>query len=82
MAKHVDTASTSISTVMTPNPTCVAMTDLAMDAMSTMVENHFRRLPVVDEAPEQMWAFLISPNVSMTPSPNWKSLKLLKAALR
>ena len=50
MAKHVDTASTSISTVMTPNPTCVAMTDSAMDAiMSTMVENHFRHLPGVDE---------------------------------
>ena len=30
VAKHVDTASTSISTVMTLNPTCVAMTDSAM----------------------------------------------------
>ena len=67
MAKHLETASTSISTIMTPSSTCVAMTDLAMDAMSTMVENHFRHLPVVDETPEQLWAFLISQNVSMTP---------------
>eukprot|EP00980_Cylindrotheca_fusiformis_P023370 scaffold10429_cov126-Cylindrotheca_fusiformis.AAC.1 len=49
VAKHVDPASTSISAAMTPNPTCVSMTDSAMDAMSTMVENHFRHLPVVDE---------------------------------
>ena len=49
VAKHVDAASTSVAAVMTPNPTCVAMSDSAMDAMSTMVENHFRHLPVVDE---------------------------------
>ena len=30
VAKHVDAASTSISTVMTPNLTCVAMTDSAL----------------------------------------------------
>jgi CBS domain-containing protein len=41
--------STSISKVMTPNPTCVALNDSAMEAMSTMVENHFRHLPVVDK---------------------------------
>ena len=48
VAKQLDASSTSISKVMTPNPTCVAMTDSAMDAMTTMVENHFRHLPVVD----------------------------------
>ena len=49
VAKHLDPSDTSVSRVMTPNPTCVAMADSAMDAMSTMVENHFRHLPVVDE---------------------------------
>ena len=49
VAKHVAACSTSISMVMTPNPTCVHMQDSAMGALSTMVENHFRHLPVVDE---------------------------------
>lgn len=49
VAKNRDASSTAVSTVMTKNPTCVAMSDLAMDAMSTMVENRFRHLPVVDE---------------------------------
>jgi signal-transduction protein with cAMP-binding, CBS, and nucleotidyltransferase domain len=49
VAMHLDAASTSILKVMTPNPTCVALNDSAMEAMSTMVENHFRHLPVVDE---------------------------------
>ena len=49
VAKHLDASSTTVSTVMTKNPTCVSMNDLAMDAMSTMVENHFRHLPVVDD---------------------------------
>ena len=49
VAKHLDAASTSVSKVMTPNPTCVSMLDSAMDAMTTMVENHFRHLPVVDD---------------------------------
>ena len=49
VAKSLNAASTSVSLVMTPNPTCVSTTDAAMDAMSTMVENHFRHLPVVDE---------------------------------
>jgi len=49
VAKNLNAASTSVSLVMTPNPTCVSTTDAAMDAMSTMVENHFRHLPVVDE---------------------------------
>ena len=33
---------------MTANPTVVSLDDPAMDALSTMVENHFRHLPVVD----------------------------------
>ena len=49
VAKQLDSSSTSISKVMTPNPTCVSLSDSAMDAMSTMVENHFRHLPVVDD---------------------------------
>ena len=49
VAKHLEASSTAVSTVMTKNPTCVSMNDLAMDAMSTMVENHFRHLPVVDD---------------------------------
>jgi signal-transduction protein with cAMP-binding, CBS, and nucleotidyltransferase domain len=49
VAKDVATGSTPISMVMTPNPTCVHMKDSAMDALSIMVENHFRHLPVVDE---------------------------------
>jgi len=50
VARHFDASSTEVSTVMTKNPTCVSMNDLAMDAMSTMVENHFRHLPVVDDS--------------------------------
>jgi len=48
VARHLDASTTSVSKVMTPNPTCVSMSDAAMDAMTTMVENHFRHLPVVD----------------------------------
>jgi len=50
VAKYLDPASTSVNDVMTANPTCVSMSDSAMDAMGTMVENHFRHLPVVDDA--------------------------------
>lgn len=50
VAKHLDPSSTSVSDVMTANPTCVSMSDSAMDAMGTMVENHFRHLPVVDDS--------------------------------
>jgi myosin heavy subunit/signal-transduction protein with cAMP-binding, CBS, and nucleotidyltransferase domain len=50
VAKHVEADATAISEVMTPNPTCVYMADPAMDALSVMVENHFRHLPVIDES--------------------------------
>jgi CBS domain-containing protein len=50
IAKFVDPNRTAVSEIMTPNPTCVATTDSAMDALTTMVENHFRHLPVVDSS--------------------------------
>ncbi|KAL7556939.1 hypothetical protein ACA910_005291 [Epithemia clementina (nom. ined.)] len=50
VAKDVDPATTSVSEVMTPNPTCVSISDSATDALATMVENHFRHLPVVDDS--------------------------------
>jgi CBS domain-containing protein len=49
VAKGVDPSSSPVSIAMTPNPTCVSMSDSAMEALSTMVENHFRHLPVVDD---------------------------------
>ena len=49
VARHVDPSSTEVSEVMTPNPSFTSMDDNAMDAMSIMVENHFRHLPVVDK---------------------------------
>ena len=48
VAKFINPAVTAVSEIMTSNPTCVALTDSAMDALTTMVENHFRHLPVVD----------------------------------
>lgn len=49
VAKDLDAAGTNVAKVMTPNPTVVSVNDPAMDALSTMVENHFRHLPVVDD---------------------------------
>jgi signal-transduction protein with cAMP-binding, CBS, and nucleotidyltransferase domain len=49
VARQLDASKTCVSEVMTPNPTCVSMSDSAMDAMTIMVENHFRHLPVVDD---------------------------------
>ena len=49
VAKSVDT-SKSVSEYMTGSPKCVLASDDAMDALSMMVENHFRHLPVVDES--------------------------------
>ena len=49
VAKNLKPAATKASEVMTANPTVVAMKDSAMDALTTMVENHFRHLPVVDD---------------------------------
>lgn len=48
VAKDITPSTTPVSAVMTQNPTCVSTTDSAMVALSLMVENHFRHLPVVD----------------------------------
>jgi signal-transduction protein with cAMP-binding, CBS, and nucleotidyltransferase domain len=48
-AKRLDPVLTQLSSVMTPNPTCVAMSDSAMDALAMMIENRYRHLPVVDD---------------------------------
>jgi CBS domain-containing protein len=50
VAKDLDAASVSAAEVMTPNPTCVSLTDSGMDALTIMLENHFRHLPVTDES--------------------------------
>ena len=42
--------STEVSGVMTKNPKCVASSDSAIEALTVMVENHFRHLPVVDKS--------------------------------
>jgi CBS domain-containing protein len=49
VARLLDPASTTISTIMTAKPVCVTMSDSATDALATMVENRFRHLPVVDD---------------------------------
>jgi signal-transduction protein with cAMP-binding, CBS, and nucleotidyltransferase domain len=50
VAKQLSAASTSITSIMTPNPTCVSMSDPATEALVTMVENRFRHLPVIDDS--------------------------------
>mmetsp|Transcript_2111 Transcript_2111/g.4695 ORF Transcript_2111/g.4695 Transcript_2111/m.4695 type:complete len:2680 (-) Transcript_2111:336-8375(-) len=49
VAKQLLASSTNVTDVMTANPTCVSMSDSAMDALVTMVENRFRHLPVTDD---------------------------------
>jgi len=49
VAKNVDPQTVSVSEVMSPNPTCVSLSDSATDALSLMVENRFRNLPVIDD---------------------------------
>ena len=49
VARDLPAGTTNVAKVMTANPTVVSMKDPAMDALSTMVENHFRHLPVVDD---------------------------------
>ena len=48
VSQFIEPDSTLIHTVMTPNPKCVSVDDPAIDALSIMVENNFRHLPVVD----------------------------------
>jgi CBS domain-containing protein len=49
VAKDLPPRLTNVSDVMTANPTCVSMSDSAMEALVTMVENRFRHLPVTDD---------------------------------
>ncbi|CAM9816754.1 unnamed protein product, partial [Sphacelaria rigidula] len=46
----LDADETPVATVMTPNPLWVNTTDSAMEALGTMLEKHFRHLPVRDFA--------------------------------
>lgn len=48
VAKHLPPRLTKVSDAMTANPTCVLMSDSAMEALCTMVDNRFRHLPVID----------------------------------
>ena len=50
LGKGLDPQATTVSQVMTRNPSCVHMTDGAMDALCMMVEGRFRHLPVTDAA--------------------------------
>merc|ERR1712127_1007045 len=50
VAKQLSAESTNVSDVMTAHPSCVAMSDPAMEALVTMVENRFRHLPVTDDS--------------------------------
>jgi len=49
VAQRLDASSAIVEMVMTPNPTCVTMSDSAMSALSIMVDNHFRHLPVLND---------------------------------
>jgi len=48
VARHKDPNDTIVSNVMTRDPTTVSMIDGAEDALSTMIDNHYRYLPVLD----------------------------------
>ncbi|GAB9472769.1 Myosin-i heavy chain [Globisporangium polare] len=47
VSKGLDTKTTRIAAVMTPNPSCVTLEDSAVDALDTMLTGRFRHLPVV-----------------------------------
>lgn len=47
ISKGLDSKTTRIATVMTPNPSCVTLEDSAVDALDTMLTGRFRHLPVV-----------------------------------
>ncbi|CAN0012402.1 unnamed protein product, partial [Phaeothamnion confervicola] len=49
-AAGLDAAATRISAVMTAGPMCVSMDDSALDALGTMLDRHFRHLPVLGGA--------------------------------
>jgi CBS domain-containing protein len=47
LARGLDPERTTVSDVMTPNPTCVAPETLVSDAVVIMLERGFRHLPIV-----------------------------------
>ena len=47
---NLDPSSSSVSRVMTLNPTMIPMDDSDIDALSTMVDNPYRRLPFADSS--------------------------------
>jgi CBS domain-containing protein len=49
VAKELDASLTTVAEIATPNPAYCSMNDSAMDAMTTMVSNGFRHLPVTDD---------------------------------
>ncbi|DAZ92418.1 TPA: hypothetical protein N0F65_000202 [Lagenidium giganteum] len=50
VAKGLDPKTTPISSVMTPQPSCVTMDDSAIDALNLMLGGKFRHLPVVNQS--------------------------------
>ena len=48
VAKDMDPVHTSIDKVFTANPKCVMSSDSALDALTLMMDHHFRHLPVID----------------------------------
>ena len=50
VAKGKDVTTTSLAEIMTRNPLCVSMSDSAVDALTIMVENRYRHLPVLDDS--------------------------------
>lgn len=49
LAKALDPAKTTVSSVMTPHPQCIAPDTKVADAVLIMIERGFRNLPVIGE---------------------------------
>ncbi|RHZ24368.1 hypothetical protein DYB37_002234 [Aphanomyces astaci] len=50
IGKGLDPTSTTVASVMTPQPSCVGSEDKATDALRKMLQGRFRHLPVTDSA--------------------------------
>jgi CBS domain-containing protein len=57
LAKAMNPSSTTVSEVMTPNPTTVAPNTKVTDAVVMMIERGFRHLPVINEAGKILGVF-------------------------
>jgi CBS domain-containing protein len=57
LAKAMNPSSTTVSEVMTPNPTSVAPNTKVTDAVVMMIERGFRHLPVINEAGKILGVF-------------------------